>query len=770
MVRTVHRRLCSYQALLLLAPLWLGCGSEGDDSGEPIRQPGPGAADDDGGSDDDGGVPAGPVDCVETSDFFREEVWAPFMSTQCLACHNPEGAARHTDLVLQPAETPGYFEANLSTLKYVSQLEIDGESLLVLKASGRIEHGGNAQVAEGDGRYEALEELAEMLQAPVHCADDDDYAQFFAGVEQMDLPQALRRAMFMLASRYPTEEELAAVRDGGEAAFDETLRASMTEPGFAPRIMEIYNDQLLTDAYLPGTRALDLLDAGDYPGKSWFSGLTGAALSTARNRSNDALSREPLQLIRYIVESGRPFTDIVAADYTVANPFLARVYGVDLSIFTDPDDPNEWRKVQLESIPHAGVLTTPAFVNRYPTTETNRNRGRAVVTLQHFLATDVLRLGARPLDPDAGGGHNPTMNDPACTSCHDMLDPVAGTFANWDDMGRFRPMAWYEGMSPPGVGDVEMPADAADAGLAWLGGQIADDPRFARAIVRTLYTGLTGAEPADEPTDASAPDYAARIRAFEVQDYVFGQIADEFSASGFELPTLILALVKTPYFRATNVEPIDDNRAFELREVGASRLVSPEQLHRRIATATGYAWTDAGASLLPLGRPYHMMYGGMDSEVVTERLGELNGVMANVAERMANEVACVATAADFALPATSRNLLPFVQIDSLPGTDEIAIRDNLVYLHERLLGETLDADDAEIDRSYGLLQDLLADGQSGVVAGDYPATLIAPCRAVNDAETGEPLEVPIVDDPDYTVRAWMGVISAMLGDYGFLYE
>ena len=755
---------------LLAAVMVTGCYEGGD---EPMPDPGPidPGEDDpqsDGGNDDDDDAPAADEEeeCVETEEFFREEVWAPFMSTTCLACHNPAGTAKHTDLVLQQADVPGYLEANLATLKDVARLEIEGTSLLLLKPSAQVEHEGQAQIAKGDDRYKALKELIKRLDAPVHCANDDDVKEFFKGVELLEWEDTLRRAMFALVSRYPTEDELIQVKIYGKKGVKEVLREAMYDAGFYTRLIEMFNDMLLTDAYLPGTAALDLLDANDYPNKAWYGEDT-----TARNRSNDALAREPLELIRYVVEHDMPFSEIVAADFTVANGYLARVYGLDTSIFADPNDPGEWHPVKLEGIPHAGVLSTPAFTNRYPTTDTNRNRGRALRTLQYFLATDVMRLGARPIDGADIADHNPTMFDPACISCHEILDPVAGSFGNWDAQGRYRPGPWYEGMRPPGLGTIERPAEDAERSLAWLGEQIAADDRFGRAVVQALYTGLTGQKPVAEPTDPTTADYAAQIRAFSVQDHVFKEIAADFVKDGDDVRTAIIQLVISPYFRASNAEKLGATRKMELADVGAVRLVTPEQLHRRIINATGFAWVNAqGQSLLPLGRSYHSMYGGIDSATTTERLSDLNGVMANIAERMANETACIATAADFSIEATERNLFPFVDIEDIPEVDEEAIRDNIVYLHERLLGETFAPNDKEIDATYELFVDVRADGLSGIAAGEYATTLVAPCQAVNDPATGEPLPLPIIEDPQYTVRAWMAVTSAMLADYKFLLE
>jgi hypothetical protein len=711
----------------------------------------------------------GPGSCNETTDVFRKEVWAPFMSTQCFGCHNSGGAARHTKFVLQAHDVPGYMEANLATVASIARLQVDGESLLLLKPSGQVEHGGGTQLVVGDESYEALRELIPHLEKPVHCADETDVAAFFAGVQELDRVETLRRATFALAGRYPTPEEEAAVDEGGGEAFDEVLRAVMYEPTFYDRLVEMYNDQLLTDAYLPGRRALDLIDASDYPGVSWWESLptedpnggTGNPRTTARNRSNVAIAREPLELIRYIAQNDRPFSEIVTADYTMVNPFSARVYGVDLAEFVDPEDPNEWISTRLGEVPHSGVLTTAAFLNRYPTTDTNRNRERAQITYLYFLATDLMQLGSRPIDTDSITGHNPTMYNPSCTSCHDLMDPIAGAFQNWDETGRFRPVPWYQDMLPPGFSGTDMPSDAYPTSMQWLGSQIADDPRFSRAIVQALYFGLTGELALQAPTDPAAANYAAALRAFEIQDFVFKKIASAFAQSGYDLRTLILELVRTPYFRAINVEPLDAQRKMELADLGAVRLATPEQLHRRIAAATGYGWRN----VLPRGRAYNMMYGGIDSDVVTERLTSVNGVMANVAERMANEMACIATGRDFVKPAEERTLFPVVEVDHLPGLDDDAIRANIVHLHDRLLLERLDPNDPEIDRTVQLFVSVLEDGQSGIEEGWYDTTLLTACQATN-AE----LDVQLVEDPDYTVRAWMAVVAAMLGDFRFLYE
>ena len=56
---------------------------------------------------------------------------------------------------------------------------------------------------------------------------------------------------------------------------------------------------------------------------------------------------------------------------------------------------------------------------------------------------------------------------------------------------------------------------------------------------------------------------------------------------------------------------------------------------------------------------------------------------------MALEVACTATTFDFTKPAEERLLFPLVDTADNPEINEDAIRNNLVYLHDRILGDTV---------------------------------------------------------------------------------
>ncbi|HWB78904.1 MAG TPA: hypothetical protein VG755_28275, partial [Nannocystaceae bacterium] len=427
-------------------------------------------ADEGGSSSDEGAGLAGSGECTDVENYFREQVWAPLLKEKCFACHNPAGQAKNSDLVLQGPDYPGYLEVNLQTVQNIARLEIDGTSLLLLKPSAQVEHGGGPQIKEDSDEYAALEELMSRIAEPIHCKDDGDLRAFYADLTTLDTEQTLRKATFLLAGRLPTDEELAKVHGKHMDALDDVLMAVMHEEAFYGRLTEIYNDIMHTDAYLIGDDAVDTVDAEKFPMARWFDALPEDDIPDARNKTNDAIAREPLEIIEYVVRNDRPFSEILIGEYTMVNPWSAKSYGLPMDMFVDPNDTNEFVPTTFEEFPHAGLLTTSVFLNRYPTTPTNRNRARSRVLYKFFLATDVLRLAVRPIDMTSIDDFNPTLYNPNCTVCHDNVDPIAGIFQGWDETGRYRPPAegWFADMRPPGWGDVQVPFEEGPRALQWL--------------------------------------------------------------------------------------------------------------------------------------------------------------------------------------------------------------------------------------------------------------------------------------------------------------
>jgi hypothetical protein len=734
-------------------------------------------------------------ECLSSQQFFAEKLWVPVLSKTCVKCHSGDGLAaqKNADLILLPTGYPGFMDSNLAIMSTLARTEFDDTSVLLRKPLGEMNHGGAAVLKADSAEYAALQEFVRRVKAGDTCQVAPT-THSFDDVVLLDAAGTLRKASLNLLGRLPPPEQLQALQAGGDDALRTALRELFVQDAFYDRLKEIYNDELLTDRYTGyNGYAINLLNETNFPNAV---DDTYALVSEAdRAKTNRAVAREPLELIAYVARNDRPFTDILTAPYTVMNPFSAKMYNADVA-FTDPANENEWREAKIRyfdqagalyDYPTAGVLTSPMFLNRFETTPTNRNRHRARVVFDLFLATDILAIGERPLDPVASARFaNPTREDPSCNACHKIIDPVAGAFQKFDDYDqeRYRPeREWHAEMFPPGYGSDEMTLDDYPFALSWLGQRIATDPRFVRAVVQHVFTALTGQKPLAYPADPEADGFAARLKAWEAQDQFFRTAGDAFVGGdrSFNVKRVFEAVIVSPYFRASNATgPLSPDRALELSAMGTGLLESPEVLARKITAVVGFPWSRGYDKNEWLLSDYEILYGGIDSDTVVERLRTPNGVMASVQWRMASEVSCASTAWDFSRPTNERNLFPFVTPTDLPEDDagapsadaEALIRRNLQYLYQRILGETLATDSPELERAYQLFFETWKEGRAAVKAKTENESLTYACRARVDPYTG--VDLPdgqkLEKDATYAVRAWSAVITYLLSDYQFLYE
>lgn len=699
--------------------------------------------------------------CQTTREYFLESVWEPIVSKKCIECHTPYGAAKDSRLVLVPSTEPGFADKNLAVMAEVSSYTIHGLSALLLKPTAQKEHGGGQQIAAGSPEYQVLSELVHRFSEGETCTPLP-VALRFPGLALRTYPATLYKASLRLVGRLPTPAEMNKAAEG-EVAFDEVLSAMMAEPAFADGIKQIIQDE---HQFAP-----QVVDEEDFPNILTYP---PAAIYDVMK----AVGGEPLDIVAYIVRNNRPMTELLTADYTVVNPTTAHLYGVEDEVsFKDPTDPDDLAIARLSPageaapIPHAGLLSTPSFLRFY--SPGIRQRHRADVVFRRFLGTDISLVGGGSFDVAwTSSEFNPTVNNQGCKACHAELDAAAGTFLGFSANGRYMPSAktWYQEMPPPGFGGTEVPKDELDRGTPILAEAVAKDPRFLFTLAHTFYRGLVGRDPLPYPTDTEAPDHAAKLRAFMIQDTFFREAVRELAVNGHNIKTLVRAIIKSPYYRAISVSGVAPEGRAELIDLGSMRLLPPELLDKKIRATTG---SDAWSSRIGAEYHYHYALGGAGSRyAVFEREELQSGFMAALAERIAHETSCASAAVDFARDPADRILFPHVEGTDTPDGGSLsieAIKKNIRHLHARLFGEILPEGDPELERTFELFADTWREGRNGLASGEVDKELVWACRTVN-VNPDIPVEHDIAEDPHFTIRAWMAVLKAMLSDPLFLYE
>lgn len=773
----------------------------------------------------DGGVllPDGGV-CVSTSLYYGEVAWPAVLST-CVTCHTTGGAADGTRFQLRPLASPSALGQNLASTTSALSLETDGQKHLLLKPTGQLSHGGGTLFALDSEEADVIRRLITELENPVACPGEPT-RPITEGLELLDEVDTLIKASFQLVGRPPTPDELGQVQTNGLAGLDDVLTQQMREPAFHERVREMFGDVLLTDGWRANntdTNSGNILNSvfhsntvnrfggDDYDWRSWPRG-EGIHLV-------EALAREPLEYFVQAVKNDRPLSDVLTAKHRLLTAYSARFYGLTWRGFapTEPfaNIPNPDEFEVFTSVPvneamgtgeYAGLLTTPAWLLRYPSSPTNFNRKRARFTLKYFMDFDIMKAAPRIDAAAVDLEDTPTVKNPQCTGCHQLLDPLAGMYLNEDECGYednvfYQPpgspknsacpdRGWARAMDmfPPGVGaglsNALADPDRARA-LEVLGAHAVAQRGFARSMVVHVATSLWGRPLLVPPTDTSLPEYAGLDAASAAEAAELERLTDRFIAGNLRLPALVLDVVKGEAFRAGNA---DVAGRVELTGLGGGSLVTPEVLDRKLRSALGLVWSAHGwassgntgyqrlgrhdgtqdAYLLQRER-LKTLYGGMDGSSlgVKSRSRAASSLTAAVIEHLALEASCIAVTRDFDQPSAMRKLFPLVEKATVPT--EAAALDTIRALHLRLLGARVTNDSADVQELYALFRDTQRDGAAAVTARTESANLGRPCASDVELSTGAPL-TGTTTDPTYVIRAWQAVVATLLLDPRFTLE
>ncbi|MEO6221976.1 MAG: DUF1592 domain-containing protein [Vicinamibacterales bacterium] len=266
----------------------------------------------------------------------------------------------------------------------------------------------------------SLHFLFRVEEAPMRVAAGGIYR-----ISPIDLAS---RLSFFIWGTIPDRELIDAARRGElelPAAFDKQVRRMVADPkaeALATRFASQYLRLQDLDKIEP--------DALDYP---YFDETLA-----------DAMRRETQLLFDHLVRADRPLLEMLTADYTFVNERLARHYGI--SGVSGP----EFRKVAYPDDRRRGLLGHASIL----TLTSHGNRTSPVLRGKWVL--EVL-LGSPPPPPppnvpdldetgDAVDGRFLSVaeqlamhrKNPACSSCHNVIDPIGLSLDAFDVTGSWR--------------------------------------------------------------------------------------------------------------------------------------------------------------------------------------------------------------------------------------------------------------------------------------------------------------------------------------------
>ena len=484
-------------------------------------------------------------------------------------------------------------------------------------------------------------------------------------VELLGDREQLIRLSVDLRGTHPTEDELrqfedAADKDATYAAYADLW---ITQDAFTERMVEVFDQRYL---FKTGQVYFDPDEVG---------------LDIDDRIMAEMIANEPLMLLRHVIDNDLPYSTMVTAEHSMANPELALYWGMEY-----PDDGNGgWAPAQyVDGRPHAGVLTMSTTWQRYPSMGGNANRHRANAISKMFLCDDYLArpivLNRAAVDQLTVDPENAINQNISCQSCHASLDPMAANFFgffNYDaedgiDQTMYRPEneeEWrsYSGKEPGYFG-------RPTANINEFAVELALDSRFSECAVRTVFEGLTQRTVTDE-------DWA------ELSEH-----RTVFDASGQNVRELVRSIVNSNEYKARQaLEP-----ALKERLAGV-KTASPAQLAGIISNITGYRWYfDGRDGLADNAEGLAVLAGGTDGQYVTNRSYIPSVGTAFTTERFAQAAAWNVAEHDLDPNRDgSAQMLFFVTVEDTPETNPGAFDEQIRYLYLAVTGIPLDEDATE---------------------------------------------------------------------------
>ncbi|QEG25001.1 DUF1592 domain-containing protein [Mariniblastus fucicola] len=280
-----------------------------------------------------------------------------------------------------------------------------------------------------------------------------------------------------------------------------------------------------------------------------------------------AMKRETEMHFDYILKNDRSLLELIDADYAFLNEDLAKFYKIE---GLEPIEGRQLKYVQLpEDSIRGGILTQGTFLAVTSNPDRTSPVKRGLFVLENILATPVAAPPPDIPSLEDAEGDDPNVKlslrktlaihreNPACSSCHNRMDPLGLALENFNPMGQFRESEFGQPIQTEG----ELATGEAFTNIRELKKVLVNDKRddIYRCVTEKMMTYALG-------------------RNIEYHDTpLIDQLVQKLNDNDGKAITLLTEIIHSPAFQRTSrIDTADDDSLSATESKQKLQFVSSE--------------------------------------------------------------------------------------------------------------------------------------------------------------------------------------------------
>lgn len=327
------------------------------------------------------------------------------------------------------------------------------------------------------------------------------------------------------------DEELRAVADAGELRsadqIEEQAQRLLADPRSAPALTRFYREWLEIRQLRPADKDAERFES----------------FGPEMIASMDA------QLERFVtstLNSDDPtLTRLLTSNEVEVDAWLAPLYGLE--------GIDDWTSIEADPARRAGLLTMPGYLAAHSYTEETNAIERGLLIRERVLCQSIPAPPADAMDMGSPLPENPTeadrtralLENPACGTCHILMNPLGMSFENYDAVGAWRD-AYDDGEVIETNWDLVAPPEGLDEqpfdGAVELSQTLAATDPIGSCFVENWLHHSYGTEPGST----------------EVEQCELDELTASFNGSQQDIPALMIAVTRSDAFRYRDVSELEE--------------------------------------------------------------------------------------------------------------------------------------------------------------------------------------------------------------------